>query len=255
MKTFNFVSVMGVMVLLTGPTFVQAQDFGSTYGGASRNMGVPRGFLGLPLPQQWTGTCPSSMSQSGRQGSTFSSRNYGRSSPCSNGNCSNQNCSTGTCATGNCSTENCANGQCTTRRPVMELVPSANCANGQCRLNQSPSTRSNSYPRNVAQEDWSRRSPHSNAADPFQDEEYLNRNENWSQRPDVRKPFNDLMPSRYNSDDLDLRRPYFNNQSSEMIRDRAIEPASDSTNVRAPRPLTRSLIGAPVNRDHGVAQI
>lgn len=260
MKTFNLVSVLGVMVLLTGSTFVQAQNFGSPNGGASGNMGVPGTFLGLPLPQQWTGTRPASMNQYGRQSSTFSSRNYGQSLPCTNGSCATGNCTTGSCVTGNCSTGNCpngncVNGQCTTRRPMISQPSNSNCANGQCRLNQDSSTRSNSYPRYDAQDDWSPRTPQSNIADPFQDKEYQNRNENWSRRPDVRKPFNDLMPSRYNSNDLDLRRPYFNNQSGELIRNRASDPASDSTHVRAPRPATRSSIGAPADREHGLAQI
>ena len=66
---------------------------------------------------------------------------------------------------------------------------------------------------------------------------------------------NDLMPSRYNSNDLDLRRPYFNNQSGELINNRASESSAGTNNVRAPLPAKRSLIGAPADRAYGVAQI
>ena len=260
MKTFNLVSVLGVMVLLTGSTFVQAQNFGSPNGGASGNMGVPGTFLGLPLPQQWTGTRPASMNQYGRQSSTFSSRNYGQSLPCTNGSCATGNCTTGSCVTGNCSTGNCPNGncvneQCTTRRPMISQPSNSNCANGQCRLNQDPSTRTNSNPEYDAQDNWSPRTSRSNVADPFRRGEYENSNDDSITRPGSRNPLNDLMPSRYNSEDLDLRRPYFNNQSGELNNDRANESSFGADNVRAPRPAGRAIFGAPVDRGHGVAQI
>ena len=75
------------------------------------------------------------------------------------------------------------------------------------------------------------------------------------QRSGVRNPVNDLMPSRYNSNDLDLRRPYFNEQSGELIKNRASELSSGTSHVRAPLPTKRSMIGAPADRAHGLAQI
>lgn len=247
---FNLVSVLSVMVVLSVPAFVQAQNARSSYGGAPINMGGPRTFLGLPLPQQWTGTRPASKTQSAGNRPTLNTRNYGQSAPCANGSCE-----TGSCPTGNCATGHGANGQFTTRRPVMGQTSNSNCANGQCRLNQDPNTRSNSNSVYEAQGNWSSRTTRTNAADPFRAQEYPNQNDHGMQRSGVRNPLNDLMPSRYNSNDLDLRRPYFNDQSSELIRDRASESSSGTSHVRAPLPAKRSLIGTPADRAHGLAQI
>ena len=260
MKTFKLVSVLSVMIFLMTPAFVKAQNFRSPYGGASANMGAPRTFLGLPIPQQWTGARPASMNQYGGQGPNMTNRNYGQSSPCANGNCANGNCANGNCATGNCSTGNCptgncANGQCMTRRPVYGQTSNSNCASGQCRLNQYPNNRSYANPDYEAEGNWSPRTTRSNAADPFRGSEYQNQNDQWMTRPGVRNPVNDLMPSRYNSDDLDLRRPYFNNQSGELINNPSSESSSGTSSVRAPLPAKRSLIGVPADRAYGVAQI
>lgn len=254
-KTFNLVSVLGVIIILTSSAFVQAQNFGSPYGGAPRNQGAPRTFLGLPVPQQWTETRPGSMNQYGGQGSTFCSGNDGPSSSCANGSCATGSCTTGRCTTGNCPTGNCANGQCTTRRPVISQPSSASCVNGQCRLNQSPNTRTYSKPEYEAQGNWSPRTSRSNVEDPFRGAAYENQNDEWMTRPGSRNPMNDLLPSRYNSEDLDLRRPYFNNQSGELNRNRASESSFGADNIRAPRPAGRAIFGAPVDRGHGVAQI
>ena len=250
MKTFNLVSVLSMMVFLSASAFVQAQNFRSPYGGAPSNMGALRTFLGVPLPQQWTGTRPASMNQSAGNGQTLNTRNYGQSQACSNGSCVNRNCAPGSCSTGNC-----GDGEYTTRRPVPGQPSNSNCANGQCRLNQDPITRSYSNRGYKAQSDWSPRTTRTNAADPFRDEVYQNQNDHGMQGSGVRNPLNDLMPSRYNSNDLDLRRPYFNDQSGELINNRASESSSGTHNVRAPLPTKRSLIGAPADRAYGVAQI
>lgn len=238
------------MIVLSASSFVQAQNFRSPYAGAPMNAGAPRTFLGLPLPQQWTGTRPTSMNQYAGNGPTLNTGNFRQPSPCATGNCP-----TGNCSTGNCPAGNCANGQCTTRRPVMGQTSNSNCANGQCGLNQYPAARSNSGRSYEAQGNWSPRTTRSNVADPFRGAEYENQNEQWMTRPGVRNPVEDLMPSRYNSNDLDLRRPYFNNQSGELMNDRTSQAFSGSNNLRAPLPAKRSLIGAPADRAHGLAQI
>ncbi len=256
MKTFNLVSVLSVMAFLAAPTFVEAQNFRSPYGGAPANMGAPRTFLGLPLPQQWTGSRPASTNQFTGNGPNWNNRNFGQSSPCANRRCASGSCSIGTCSTGTCSTGNCGDGQYTTRRPVPGQPSNSNCANGQCRLNQYPDNRSDSNnPGYGAQGNWSPRATRSNAADPFRAGEYQNRNDRGTPRSGFQNPMNDLMPSRYNSDDLDLRRPYFNEQSGELINNRASESTFETSNVRAPHPAKRSLIGAPADRAYGVAQI
>ena len=245
MKTFNLVSVLSVMIFLVTPTFVQAQNFRSPYGGAPANMGAPGTFLGLPMPQQWTGVRPASINQFAGNGLNWNNRNYGQTSPCANGSCT----------TGNCSTGNCADGRCSTRRPVIGQTSNSNCANGECRLNQYPNNRPYSNPGYEARSKWSPRTTRSIAVDPFRREEYQNRNDHGMQRSGIENPVKDLMPSRYNSNDLDLRRPYFNDQSSELINNRASESPSGTSNVRAPLPAKRSLIGTPADRAYGVAQI
>jgi hypothetical protein len=250
MKTFNLVSVLSAIAFLVAPAFVQAQNVRSPYGSAAVNMGAPRTFLGLPLPQQWTGARPASMNRYTGNGPTLNTRSYGQSSPCANGSGA-----TGRCSTGNCSTGNGANGQFTTRRPVIGQTSNSNCANGQCRLNEYPNNHSNSNRGYEPQGNWSSRTTRSNVADPFRGTEYQNQNDHWMQRLGVRNPVNDLMPSRYNSNDLDLRRPYFNDQSVELINNRASESSSGTSNVRAPLPAKRSLNGAPADRAYGFAQI
>jgi hypothetical protein len=255
MKTFNLVSVLSVILFLAAPTLVRGQNYRSPYGGSPANMGAPRTFLGLPLPQQWTGIRPASSNQYAGYGPATNNRNYGQSSPCANGNCATDSCAVGNCSTGNCSTGTGTNCQYTTRRPEFGQNSNSGCANGQCRLNQYPDNRSYSNQGYEAPGNWSPRSTRSNAADPFRGRDYQNQNDQWMTPPGQRNPVNDLLPSRYNSEDLDLRRPYFNNQSSELIDDRNGESSSGTRNVRAPLPAKRSLIGIPADRAHGIAQI
>ena len=250
MKIFNLVSMLSITVVLATSAIVQAQNFRSPYNCPSCSTGPTRTFLGLPLPQQWTGTRPASMTQYPGNRENLNNRNYGQSSSCADGQCPTGNCSNGKCSTGRCS-----NGQCTTNRPIFSQGTNANCTNGQCRLNQSPNGRSYSNPEYEAQDNWSPRTTRSNITDPFRSEEYQNRNDQGMQRSEFRNPVNDLLPSRYNANDLDLRRPYFNDQSSELINNRPSETSSGINNVWAPLPGKRSLIGVPADRAYGVARI
>ena len=249
MKRLNLVSIVCVAVVFASPIFVHAQNYRSPYGNSVTSPNQSRSFLGLPIPQQWIGSRPATMNQYTRNGafSTGTCRNCN----CPEGACANGLCASGqcaTCASGQCSS--CANGQCANGQ-----CGSGNCPNGQCRLNQYPNTRYNSGIRYGVQGDWSPRTTRSNLADPYRPAEYSNRNDSWTQRPSLRNPVKDLYPSRYNRSDLDLRRPYFNNQSGELNDTRAGEDSSTSRDVRAPRPSDRSLFGAPADRAYGLAQI
>ena len=267
MKTFNLVSMMCVAILLVAPEFVQAQDFRSPYGGPGTNAKQPRSFLGLPMPQQWSGYRPARTNQYAGQftngqcatGNFPNLRNATgnftngtcRNCSCPNGACANGLCASGqcpTCANGQCA--GCANGQCGSGQSAI-----GNCPNGQCRLNQNPMARYNSGPNYGAQGDWSPRTTRSNSADPFRRVDDQNENDNWTQRPALRDPVNDLYPSRYNQSDLDLRRPYFNNQSGELNNSRSGDRPSSARDTRAPLPSNRSMFGAPIDRAHGMARI
>ena len=292
MKTLNLISSTCIAVLLVTPVFVKAQDFRSPYGGSGMNTNQPRTFLGMPIPQQWSGYRPAAINQYSGNGA-YRSNNYnspysGQSAngQCGTGNCPNRRNVMGNCSTGNCSTGNCANGTCRNcncpdgacanglcasgQCPTCANGQCAgcvngqcgsgqsanrNCPNGQCRLNQNPNARYNSGPNYGAQGDWSPRTTRSNSADPFRPAEYQNENNNWTQRPALRNPVNDLYPSRYNQSDLDLRRPYFNNQSGELNNSRSDDSSSAARDTRAPRPSDRSMFGAPADRVDGFTQI
>lgn len=267
MKTLNLASTMCVAILLVAPVFVQAQDFRSPYGGPGTNTNQARSFLGLPIPQQWSGHRPAQSNQYSGQfangqcatGNCANLRNVTgnfTNGTCRNCNCPNGACASGLCASGQCSTcangecAGCANGQCVSGQSV-----SGNCPNGQCRLNQNPNARYNSGPNYGAQRDWSPRTTRSNSADPFRRADYQNEDDNWTQRPALRNTVNDLLPSRYNQSDLDLRRPHFNNQSGKLNDSRSGNGSSAARNTRAPLPSNRSMFGAPVDRANGLAQI
>lgn len=287
MKTLNLVSAMSVAILLLAPVFVQAQGFRSPYGGSGTNANPSRTFLGLPIPQQWSGNRPAAMNQYSGSGA-YRSNSYNNqysgefaNGQCTTGNCpirrnTTVNCSAGNCANGtcrNCSCPNgacanglCASGQCPTcangqcagcadGQCASGQFASGNCPNGQCRLNQNPKSRYDVGPNYGTQGDWSPRTTRSNSADPFRQPEYQNENDNWTQRPALRNPVKDLYPSRYNQSDLDLRRPYFNNQSGELNNSRSDDSSSAARDTRAPRPSDRSMFGAPAERAPGLARI
>ena len=236
MKTLNPVSAVCVAILLVAPAFVLAQDFRSPYGGSGTTANQSRSFFGLPIPQQWSGNRPASMNQYSGSGACRSqSSNSQYSAQFANGQCA-----TGRCGSGRCSCGQSAGG---------------NCPNGQCRLNQNPDAGYNSGPNYGAEGEWSPRTTRSNSADPFRQAESRNENENWTQRPALRNPVNDLYPSRYNQSDLDLRRPYFNNQSGEVKNSRSGDRSSAAHNTRAPFPTNRSMSGVPADRAYGLAQI
>lgn len=267
MKTLNLVSAVCVAALLVTPVFVRAQDFRSPYGGAGTNAPQSRTFLGLPIPQQWSGNRPAATNQYSGQfangqcatGNCPNRRNATgnlTSSTCRNCNCPNGACASGLCASGQCPT--CANGQCAgcvNGRCGSGQSANGNCPNGQCRLNQNPTARRNSGSNDGAQGDWSPRATRPNPADPFRQAEYQNENDNWTQRPALRNPVNDLYPSRYNQSDLDLRRPYFNNQSGDLNNSRSGDSSSSARDTRAPLPTDRSMLGAPADRANGLARI
>ncbi len=267
MKTFNLVSTMCVAILLVAPGFVQAQDFRSPYGGSGARANQPRSFLGLPIPQQWSGNRPAATNQYSSRfangqcatGNCPNLRNANGNSTngtCRNCSCPNGACANGLCASGQCST--CANGQCAgcaDGQCASGQSASGNCPNGQCRLNQNPNARFNSGPNYGTGGDWSPRTTRSNSADPFRRADYQNEDDNWTQRPALRNPVNDLYPSRYNQRDLDLRRPYFSNQSGALNDSRSGDRPSSARDTRAPLPSDRSLFGAPVDRALGMARI
>jgi hypothetical protein len=252
MKTFNFVLTLSIAIALAAPVCLQAQDY------RSPNPAPARTFLGLPIPQQWNNTRPVSNSQYSNTG-TYSrnkSNYYGQNpANCTNGlcatdngttgnfptgrvttgyrmgdryatgtcvncNCPNGACESGLCASGQCprcangQCAGCANGQCDRGRNA-----SGNCPNGQCRLNQNP--RYNQVGTYGAPDNWTPRTTRSNASDPFRGAAVPSDNDNWTQRPALRNPVNDLYPTQYNPNDLDLRRPYFNDQSGQMNDARA----------------------------------
>ena len=282
MKTLNLVSTMCITVLLVAPGFVRAQDFRSPYGGSGMNTNQPRTFLGMPIPQQWSGYRPAATNQYSGNGAyrnnSYNSPYSGQSANgqsgtgncptcrnvmgnCANGTCRNCNCPDGACANGLCASgqcptcadgqcAGCVNGQCGSGQSA-----SKNCPNGQCRLNQNPNARYISGANNGAQGDWSPRTTRSNSADPFRQADYQNENDNWTQRPALRNPVNDLYPSRYNQSDLDLRRPYFNDQSGELNNSRRGDRPGSARDTQAPLPSDRSMFGAPIDSAHGMARI
>jgi len=267
MKTLNLVSAVCVVILLVAPVFVKAQDFRSPYSGPTANTNQPRSFLGLPIPQQWSGNRPAASNQYSGQfangqcatGNCPNRRNA--MGNCANGTCRNCNCPNGACARGLCASgqcPTCANGQCAecaAGRCGSGQSDNRNCPNGQCRLNQNPNARYNSGMNYGAQGNWSPRTTRSNSADPFRQAEYQNESDNWTQRPALRNPVNDRYPSRYDRSDLDLRRPYFNNQSGALDDSRSGDSSSTARNTRAPLPSNRSMFGAPADRAPGLAQI
>ncbi len=297
MKTLNLFSAMCVAILLATPVFVHAQDFRSPYGASRTNAGPSRSFLGLPIPQQWSGNRPAATNQYSRNGVYGSNSNYGQNSAfgangqngsgqCATGNCpmgqsatsrfASGNCPKGNCATGSCRNCSCPDGSCASglcasgRCATCAYGQCSGCANGECRngqrasgnclggqcpLNQNSNARYNSVPSYGVQGDWSPRTTRSNVVDPFRRAEYQNGNDNWTPRPAVRNPVNDLYPSSYNQNDLDLRRPYFNNQSGDLNDSRSGDSSSAARDIPTPRPSDRSMFSAPADRAHGLAQI
>lgn len=292
MKTLKLFSAVCVAILLVAPVFVQAQDFRSPYGAARTNAGPSRSFLGLPIPQQWSGIRPAAASRySGNgvyRGSNYNNSSAGQfsnartsSGQCATGNCRNGryadgNGMTGSCAAGTCRDCSCPNGACASGLCASGRCPACangqcvgcasgqcgigqsvngNCPGGRCPLNQYSNSRYNSTPDFRAQDDWSPRASRSNTADPFRGAAYQGENNNWTQRPALRNPVSELYPSRYNQSDLDLRSPYFNNQSGELNKSRSGDRSSAANETRAPRPSDRSMFDAPAERADGFTQI
>jgi hypothetical protein len=297
MKTLKLVSAVCLAILLAAPTSVRAQNFRSPYGASRTSAGPSRSFLGLPIPQQWTGNRPDVTNQYSGSEAYRNNSNYGQNSAfgangqytsgqCATGNCPTRNihngraatgsrtnagfasgtcpdcncpngaCASGLCASGQCAT--CANGECagcTNGQCANGQCVSGSCPGGRCPVNQNSNVRYNAGPAYGAKGHWSPRTTRSNSADPFRQVEYQNENDNWTQRPALRNPVNDLYPSRYNKSDLDLRRPYFNNQSGELNDSRSGDRSSAARDIRTPRPSDRSMFGAPIDRAHGLAQI
>ena len=279
MKTLSFVLTLSIAIALAVPVFAQAQDY------RSQNAGPSRTFLGLPMPQQWNNTRPVSNGQYSNTGTYSHNSSYGKNpANCVNGQCATGNCPTGQIttgyrlgdryATGTCVNCNCPDGACASGLCASGQCPSCangqcvgcangqcdggrnlngNCPNGQCRLNQNP--RYNPVGTYGAQGSWTPRTTRSNVSDPFRGATAPDDANNWTQRPALRNPVNDLYRSQYNQSDLDLRRPYFNNQSGELNDTRAGGNSSAARDIRAPRPSDRSMSGVPVDRAAGVAQI
>ena len=86
-------------------------------------------------------------------------------------------------------------------------------------MNQNP--RHNQVGTYGAPDNWTPRTTRSNVSDPFRGAAVPNDYDNSTKRPALRNPANGLYPARYNENDLDLRRPYFNDQSGEMNDTRA----------------------------------
>jgi len=263
MKTLKFVSAVFLAILLAAPALVHAQDFRAPSGGSRATDTPPRTFLGLPIPQQWSGSRRAATNQysgnlSDGQCTTGNCQNRGNATgncttgTCRNCNCPNGACANGLCASGQCPT--CANGQCVgcaNGECGRGQSAGRNCVNGQCRVNQNPNARDNSG----AQGDWSPRTTRSNYADPFRGGDSQPENDKWTQRPALRNPVKALYPSSYSQSDLDLRRPYFNNQSGDLNKTQAGDRASAARDTHAPRPSDRSMFSAPADRVNGLAQI
>lgn len=289
MKTLKFVLTLCTAVAYAAPVFAQAQDY------RSPNAGSARTFLGLPIPQQWNNMRPASATQYSNSAVYYRSRYPGQNSAnCVNGQCTTGNCPTGNCPTGNCPTGqvtsgyrmgdryatgtcvncNCPDGACASGLCATGQCPSCangqcvgcanglcdrgrnlngNCPNGQCRLNQNP--RFNQVGTYGFQGGWTPRTTRSNVSDSFNGASVPDDDNNWTQRPALRNPVNDLYRSHYNQSDLDLRRPYFNNQSGELNDTRAGGTSSAARDIRAPRPSDRSMSDVPADRAAGLAQI
>ena len=285
MKTLRSVAMMVFAVTFVAAVSVQGQDFRSPIGGRSRS------FLGLPIPQQWTGAQWTGTRPPNNQNTGYGGyRNYystgSNSGTCRNGQCPNAsspdaggmigNCASGRCATGSCQNCNCPagacesglcasgqcaacengqcagceNGQCASGQCV-----SGNCPNGQCRQNQYQNSRSNYGVNYGVEGNRASRSTRSNVADPYRQADFDNGNDNWTPRAATRKLNNVLSPSRYDRNELELRRQYFNNESGELNDSLSGESTSVSRDIRAPRPTERSMFGAPGDRPAGLAQI
>lgn len=235
MKSFKTVSMMFVAVAFVASVSAQAQDYRSSNGSP------PRSFLGLPVPQQWTGVRPTSNQNAANrayQGNNSTGLNSGS---CANGQCSNgsdqagygdvANCANGRCTTGTCSNCNCpagacasglcANGQCAAcangqcvgcanGRCDNGQGAGGNCPNGQCRQNQN--ARMNPGQNLGVSGNWAPRTSGSNVADPFRRAEFDNQDDSWTPRATTRSLNNVQSQSRYSQNDRELRRPYFYGQ-------------------------------------------
>lgn len=285
MKTLKTVSMMFAALIFVFAASVQAQDFRTSNGGPTRS------FLGLPVPQQWSGarptslnqnpggidrsynprnqnagTCPNGRCTTGNYQTGYATNSRMANGKYTNGTCGNCNCPAGACASGLCASGQCPacangqcvgceNGQCANGQCANGQCSSRNCPNGQCPQNQYPSVRSNSNRNYGVQENWNTRATRTSPADPYRRAETDNAQDNWTPRAAVQTLNHALNPSRYNRDDLDLRRPYFNNQSGELNDTRSGDQNSVSRDIRAPRPSDRSMFGAPVDRAPGFVQI
>ena len=106
MKTLKLVSAVCLAILLAAPTSVRAQNFRSPYGASRTSAGPSRSFLGLPIPQQWTGNRPDMTNQYSGSEAYRNNSNYGQNSAFG----ANGQYTSGQCATGNCPTRNIHNG-------------------------------------------------------------------------------------------------------------------------------------------------
>ena len=237
MKTLKFVSAVFLAILLAAPALVPAQDFRAPSGGSRATNTPPRTVLGLPIPQQWGGS---------RRAATNQYSGNLSDGQCTTGNCQNRGNATGNCTTGTCRNCNCPNGACANGLCASGQCPT--CANGQCAGCANGAC-------GRAQGDWSPRTTRSNYADPFRGADSQPENDKWTQRPALRNPVKALYPSSYSQSDLDLRRPYFNKQSSELNKTQTGDRASAAPDTHAPRPSDRSMFSAPADRVNGLAQI
>jgi hypothetical protein len=209
MKTSTLLTAGLFLLLASRSFFVNAADprLGTGYSPAPN-----RGLFGLPMPQQWSGTRPTSNNRGG-----YAQNGNNANCPGGNcqiggyraqtgyrgptGNCANGQCAPGECASGQCSTGNCPNGQCATGK----------CPNGNCGLT--------GYSRNRlpmgAQSDWSPRSSRSGLADPYRRSGSNSDRDEWTQRAQrpVLDPLDEAFNSRYRREELNLRDEYFGRES------------------------------------------
>lgn len=202
-----------------------------------------RGFLGLPMPQQWSGARPMGMTGSANG---YGYRSTGYNPACPNGNCSSgyrgvaSNCPNGQCQTGAYPVGACANGQCSNYGSMTGVLQSGSCPNGNCGTGAYTNNR---YPIG-AQSDWSPRSTRTGLVDDYRWSGSVNDRDAWTQRTarPVLAPLDDAFNSRYRQDDLNLRNEYFGN-----------DPRSRMNSNEWNRPSRRSL-EVPSDSDHGVAR-
>lgn len=231
MKVATLVAAVLSVVVVAGSQALNAAD---PWNNAGSRMQPTRGFLGLPVPQQWS---------SGRAPMANSGLRYGvPTSDLQNNsvNCVNGFCGTAACANGQCLPGVCQNGQCATQQ----------CPNGNC--GYAPNAANRTGRGTVS--DWFPRTTRAPLADPFRRSEQPASRDSWTQRSGrpVLPPLEDAFNSRYNREDLNLRNEYFGSDPADRYRETQDYGRSNSETWS--RPTSRRSMEAPAESVSGIAR-